>query len=30
LAREQRALAQVYLEMGPDAAQQWLRDEIGY
>ena len=30
LARGQRALARVYLEMGPDAAQQWLRDEIGY
>ena len=30
LARGQRALARVYLEMGPDAAQRWLRDEIGY
>jgi hypothetical protein len=30
LARGQRVLARVYLEMGPDAAQQWLRGEIGY
>jgi hypothetical protein len=30
LARGQRVLARVYLEMGLDAAQQWLWREIGY
>ena len=30
LARGQRVLARVYLEMGLDAAQQWLWDEVGY
>lgn len=30
LARGQRVLARVYLEMGPNAAQEWLLDEIGY
>ena len=30
LARGQRVLARVYLEMGLDAARQWLWGEIGY
>ena len=30
LARGQRVLARVYLEMDQNAAQQWLQDEIGY
>jgi hypothetical protein len=30
VARGQRVLARVYLEMGLDAAQQWLWREIGY
>ena len=30
LARGQRVLVRVYLEMNPDAAQRLLREEIGY